>query len=289
MITTAAKWFFGLALVAFVLAVVYGYSTGGGRLGPLTAGYYGAVGDHLGYTLLVTLTLAGLLFGIVAVITRDADPRALAEVAGTDDAPAVVAPVYPSFSPLLGAFGAAFVALGLVISNVMFIVGAFLLVAVLVEWMVLDWSDHATGDAETNHLVRRRMMAPFEVPLAGFLVAAGSVIAFSRVLLTSSEHGAVWVAIAIAIVVLGTGILIATRPNISSSTIVGILTVLGLVVVVVGVASAARGEREIEEHPGQKAAAQEEHDVEGETPTGNTPLTPDGTKAVTTTTVQEEG
>ena len=55
MITTAAKWFFGLGLVSFVLAVVYGYSTGGNRLGPLTAGYYGGVGDHLGYTLLIWL------------------------------------------------------------------------------------------------------------------------------------------------------------------------------------------------------------------------------------------
>jgi hypothetical protein len=289
MITTAAKWFFGLALVAFVLAVVYGYSTGGNRLGPFTAGYYGGVGDHLGYTILVTLTLAGLLFGIIAVLTRDADATALAEVAGTEDAPAAVAPIYPSFSPLAGAFGATLVVLGLVISNVMFIVGAFLLVAVLVEWMVLDWSDHATGDPETNHLVRRRMMAPFEVPLAGFLVAAGSVIAFSRVLLTSSELGAVWVACGIAVVVLGTGILIATRPNLSSNTIVGILTVLGIAVVVIGVTSAARGERYIEEHPAEHAEEQEEHDVEGETPTGNTPLTPDGTKANTTTTTVQEG
>ena len=288
MITTAAKWFFGLALVAFVLALVYGYTTGGTRLGPFTAGYYGAVGDHLGYTLLITLTCAALLFGIIAVLTRDADARALAELVGAEDAPAAVAPVYASFSPLVGAFGVTLVALGLVISNVMFMVGAFLLVAVLVEWMVLDWSDHATGDPETNHLVRRRMMAPFEVPLAGFLVAAGSVIMFSRVLLTSSEHGAIWVAAGIAIVVLGTGILIASRPNLSSNAIVGILTVLGLAVVVIGVTSAARGERYIEKHEPEHAEEHEEHDVEGETPTGNEPLTPDGTKAnITTTTLQE--
>ena len=56
--------------------------------------------------------------------------------------------------------------------------------AVLVEWMVLAWSDRATGDPETNRLVRNRIMAPFEVPLAGFLVVAGSVVAFSRLLLT---------------------------------------------------------------------------------------------------------
>jgi len=289
MITTAAKWFFGLALVAFVLAVVYGYTTGGNRLGPLTAGYYGGVGDHLGYTLLLTLTLAGLLLGGVAVLTRDADPAALAELAGTDDPPAAVAPVYPSYSPLMGAFGVTLVTLGLVISNVLFMVGAFLLVAVLVEWMVLAWSDHATGDAETNHLVRRRMMAPFEVPLAGFLVAGGSVIAFSRVLLTSSELGAVWVACGIAVVVLCTGVLLATRPNLSSNVIAGLLTTLGIAVVVIGVASAARGERYIEEHQEEHVEEEAEHEEEGDEPTGNTPLTPQGTKSVTTTTVEEEG
>ncbi len=287
MITTAAKWFFGLGLVLFVLAVVYGYTTGGNRLGPLTAGYYGGVGDHLGYTLLITLTVAALLLGIVAVVTRDADPSALAGLVGSDEAPTAVAPAYPSYWPLLGAFGVTLVALGLVISNVLFMVGAFLLVAVLVEWTVLAWSDHATGDPETNHLIRRRMMAPFEVPLAGFLVAGGSVIAFSRVLLTSSQHGAVWVALGIAVVVSGVGILFASRPNLSPNLVAGVLTTLGIAVIVIGVTSAARGERFIEEHPAEEAEEQAEHDAEGDEPTGNTPLTPDGTKSVTTTTVAE--
>jgi hypothetical protein len=289
MITTAAKWFFGLALVSFVLAIVYGYSTGGTRLGPFTLGYYGGIGDHLGYTVLVTLTLAGLLFGLIAVVTRDADPAALAQIAGTEDAPAAVAPAYPSYWPLLGAFGVTLVALGLVISNVMFVVGAFLLIAVLVEWMVLAWSDHATGDPETNRLVRRRMMAPFEVPLAGFIVAAGSVIAISRVLLTASEVGAVGVACAVGLVVLGVGVLLAMRPNMSSNVVAGVLTTLGIAVVVIGVASAARGERFIEEHPAEHKAEEAEHNAEGDEPTGNTPLTPAGTKAVTTTTTEGEG
>ena len=285
MITTAAKWFFGLGLVSFVLAVVYGYSTGGNRLGPLTSGYYGGVGDHLGYTLLLTAAIAATLLGITAVVTRDADPRALAEVAGTEVAPAAVAPAYPSLWPLVGAFGAAMVVLGLVISNVMFVVAGFLLVAVLVEWMVLAWSDHATGDPETNHLIRRRIMAPFEVPLAGFLLAAGAVIAFSRILLTSSSLGAVWVACGIAVVILAVGALVALRPNLSHDTVVGILCVIALGVVVAGVASAARGERYIEPHEAEHQADEgEPGEDEGG---GNTVLTPEGTKSVTTTTAPE--
>ena len=61
MFTTGSKWFFGLGAVALVLAAAYGWSTGGDRLGPVTAGYWGAVGDHLGYTLLVSTGIAATL------------------------------------------------------------------------------------------------------------------------------------------------------------------------------------------------------------------------------------
>jgi hypothetical protein len=281
MITTAAKWFFGLALVSFVLASAYGWSTGGTRLGPVTLGYWGAVGDHLGYTLLVSIAAAGGVLGLVAVITRDANPAALAEVAGVEEPPEAVAPAHLSYWPAIGAFGAALVALGLVISNVLFGIGCLVLLAVLIEWMVLAWSDHATGDADTNQVVRRRLLAPFEVPLAGFLVAAGSVVAISRVLLTSSELGAVAVACVFGVIVLVLGTLIATRPSLPPNVVAGVLSVVAIAVIAIGVASAARGERFIEHH-------EEEHTEEGE-PEGNTPLTPEGTDANTTTTVAEEG
>ncbi len=291
MITTAAKWFFGLGFVAAALAVAYGYSTGGTRLGPFTAGYYGGVGDHLGYTVLVTVMLAADLLGLVAVLTRDANPSALAELAGTEEPPAAVAPAFPSHWPVVGAFGAALVALGLAISNVLFMIGAFVLLGVLVEWMVLAWSDRATGDPETNRLVRRRVMAPFEVPLAGFLIVAGAVVAISRVLLTSSAMGAVWVAVALGVVILALGALIATRPTLSPNVVAGLLTLAAVGVVVAGVASAARGERFIEHHGEEHVEEEsEEHGEEGGSQEeGNSPFTPEGTKAVTTTTAATEG
>ena len=170
----------------------------------------------------------------------------------------------------------------------MFMVGAFLLVAVLVEWMVLAWSDHATGDPETNHLIRRRMMAPFEVPLAGFLVAGGQrdrllpdpphLVGARRGLGGHRHRGRGARASASSF---------AARPNLSPNVVAGVLTTLGIAVVVIGVASAARGERFIEEHPAEHAEEEAEHDAEGDEPTGNTPLTPEGTKSVTTTTVAE--
>jgi hypothetical protein len=278
MFTTGSKWFLGLGAVAFVLAAAYGWSTGGNRLGPVTAGYWGGVGDHLGYTLLVSLGLAATFLGIVALLTRDASPSALAELAGTEEAPAASAPAHLAHWPVVGAFGAAIVVLGLAISNVLFIVGCFVLLGVLVEWMVLAWSDHATGDPETNHLLRARMMAPFEVPLAGFLVVAGTILAISRLLLTSSELGAVAVATVFGLLILGVGATIATRPRVSPNVVAGVLSLLAVGVVVVGVVSAARGERFIERHS-------EEHGDDGGTQ--NEPLVPEGTESNTTTTVAE--
>lgn len=280
MFTTGSKWFLGLGTVSFVLAAAYGWSTGGTRLGPVTAGYYGGVGDHLGYTLLVSTGLAAMFLGLVSLITRDANPSALAELAGTDEAPPALPPAHAAYWPIAGAFGAALVVLGLVISNVLFIIGFFVLLGVLIEWMVLAWSDRATGDPEVNRLVRARVMGPFEVPIAGFLVVAGAVVAFSRLLLTSSELGAVAVAIVLGIAILGVGTLIAAKPKLSPNIVAGVLALSALGIVAAGVLSAARGERLIERH----GEGHSEGEDEG---TGIEPNIPAGTNPNTTTTVAE--
>jgi hypothetical protein len=268
MFTTGSKWFLGLAAVSFVLAVVYGYGTGGDQLGPFTAGYWGGVGDHLGYTILVSTGIASMFLGLVSLATRDASPSALAELAGTETAPAALVPRQLSFWPLVGAFGAAMVVLGLVISNVLFITGAIVLIAVVVEWMVLDWSERATGDPEANRLIRARVIAPFEVPIAGFLIVAGAVVAFSRVLLTASTLGAIVAGVVLAVLILGIGTLLATKPRLSANVVAGVLVLCGLGVVIAGVTGAARGERVVEHHD-------EEHAEEGETEIG--PNIPAGT------------
>lgn len=280
MFTTGSKWFFGLGALALVLAAAYGSTTGGSGLGPVTAGYHGSVGDHLGYTLLLSIAVVSLVLGLLAVATRDADPVAQAQLAGTDTQPPPVTPVRGSHWPIVGAFGAGLVVLGLVISNVMFVVGLFVLLAVLVEWMVLAWSDRATGDPEANRVVRDRIMSPFEVPIAGFLVAAGTVLALSRLLLTSSELGAVWVATGLSVVILAVGALIATRPQLSPNVVAGVLALCAVGVVAAGVISAARGERLIEHH-------EPEHD-EGVSEQELDPYFPEGTNSDSAVIVVEE-
>jgi hypothetical protein len=294
MLTTGSKWFLGLGLVSFVLAAAYGWTTGGDGLGPITVGYYGGVGDHLGYAMLVSVGTCATFLGLLAVAIRDSDSSALAQVAGTETAPTLAPPAHLAYWPVVGAFGVALVVLGLVISNVLFCVGLIVLLAAGVEWMVLAWSDRATGDPDTNAQVRSRMMSPFEVPLASVLIGGGSIAALSRVFLTVSEHGAIVAATVAGVVVFAIGALLATRPKLSPNFVAGLLVVAALGVVGAGVVSAAHGEREMEK-PETKA----EPHVVTESKTGiHTPEASDnglhanipaGTEHASTTTTEAKG
>ena len=93
MFTTGSKFFFGLAGFGFVgrprlrrpppAATTSGMDT---VLGPLTLGYKGGVGDHVGYTSSWRCRRRRCFLGVRrSSAFRDADPEAVAQVAGTRD------------------------------------------------------------------------------------------------------------------------------------------------------------------------------------------------------------
>jgi hypothetical protein len=254
MITSGSKWFFGLGVVALVLAAAYGWTTGGNGLGPLSLGYKGAVGDHLGYSLLVSGALVSFFLGIVSTAVRDAEAEALAQVAGTETVPAVT-PAGTSYWPALAAFGAALVVIGLVSEAVVFVFGLIVLGIVIVEWTVQTWADHATGDPETNRQIRNRIMNPIEFPVAAALVLALVAICFSRVFLALSADATVLAGVVVIGVIVAGGFLVASRPRISSNVVIGVLVAAAVVVIALGVAGAVAGGREAEE-PAPEGAAQ---------------------------------
>lgn len=255
MVTTGSKWFFGLGLVTLVLAVAYGWTTGGSDLGPVTAGYKGGVGDHFGYGILLAAAAVSFFHGFVLTAWRDADPQAQAQVVHLDAVP-LVRPAGVSYWPAVSAFGVALVLVGLVSTPILFIFGLIVLGIVAVEWAVQTWSDHATGDPATNRRIRNRLMNPVEFPLAGALAVGVVVISFSRVFLAVSELDAVVVAGVLATVILLGGALLAARPTIGPNVIVGLLLVAAVVVIGLGVAGGIAGEREF--HPW--GTDEEEHD-----------------------------
>jgi hypothetical protein len=248
MITTGAKFYFGLAVIALVGAVAYSWSTHGGLTGGLTGGFYGGVGDHTGYVVLVGAATISLFVGGMVVAFRDADPEAQRAVAQVDELPETHSPRHSSYWPILGAVAAACVVLGLVSSSLLFLFGIVLGIVVLLEWMVASWADRATGDEDVNRRIRNRLMNPIEIPLFGAIGVAVLVLCVSRVLLAVSETGAPVVAITLAVVILGAASIYAVAPQ-AGRTLVAVLCLLGgLGVITGGIIGAAEGSRNYEKH-----------------------------------------
>jgi hypothetical protein len=259
MITTGTKWFFGLGFLTLAIAALYGWTTGGNGLGPLTAGYKGGVGDHLGYGILLTAAVVSLFQGVVLTAWRDADPRAQAQLVHLDTVPPV-RPAATSYWPPVAAFGAGLTVIGLVSDSLVFIAGLIVLGVVLVEWTVQTWADHATGDPAANRAIRNRLMNPIEFPVAGVLAVALIVLSFSRLFLAVSEHGAVWIAGILATVILILGAVFAARPRLSSNVVVGLLLIGAIAVLGIGIGAGVAGKREFHK------IGESEHEEEGARP-----------------------
>jgi len=244
MITTGTKWFAGLGVGLYVLAAAYGYSTGGVRLGPLSAGYYGAVGDHFGYGVLFAAAVLAFYQAFALTAWRDADPQAQAEVAGVAVAP-TVRPAGASYWPVVSAFGLGIGLIGLVSEPFLVVLGLVIVGIALIEWTVQTWADHATGDPAANRSIRNRIMNPIEVPVAGVLAVGLVIVSGSRVFLAVSELNAVVAAGVIGTLVLLAGAAVAARPRLSSNAIVALLLVGAVVAIGLGVAGGVAGERDI--------------------------------------------
>jgi multidrug transporter EmrE-like cation transporter len=248
MVTTGIKLYVGFFLAALTGAIVYGYTTGGSSVGPLTIGYKGAVGDHLGYGILLGFAVASLGLVVAHAAFRDADPAAAAQLLGLDAPPAPQRPVLPSLWPLLGGLGAGATLIGLVIGPVVFGIGLAILAATTVEWMMEAWADRATGDQTVNRELRDRIMRPLEVPALAAIGIAVIVLAASQILLASSKAAAVWVAIGIAGAIFIAAIVVSRMKRIPNGLVPAVLVVGIVGLIAGGIVAAAAGPREFHKH-----------------------------------------
>lgn len=265
MFKSASKFLFGLAGLAFLSAIVLGVATSDqgpidSILGPITMGYKGGVGDHVGYSILISLAVVSFFLGVFLASLRDADPEAEAQLVGLETVPEAPEPTTVNYWPVIGAFSAAAVVLGLAIGSEMVVVGAVGLVCCTVEWAARAWADRATGDAEVNQTIRNRLMNPIEIPVLAVLGIGGLVLAVSRILLALPKTGSYLAFAIIPTVMFIFGVLILMKPKMSQSAIAAILLVGGLAILAGGVAAAIAGEREHgggheEEHGGEEGLA----------------------------------
>ena len=190
MFTTGSKFYFGLAFAAVVAGIVYWFDT---NL------------EFFGVIVLLSLVAVAAFVGGVVIAFRDADVRApvveatsAADAEGTGRGPRVS----PSMWPLIGAFGAGLVVIGLVYDRRWFVGGLLVLVATTIEWVVQAWSDRASDDPEYNARIRGRLLHPLEFPILGALAVGLVIFGFSRVMLAIPKSAAVAVFIGLGAVVL---------------------------------------------------------------------------------------
>lgn len=254
MFKTGSKFFYGLAGFALVAAILYAGFTGGNKigvdtlLGPLTGGWKGYVGDHVGYAILVGLFFTSLVTGILLAAVRDGDAEALAQVVGLEEAPEAPAPVVPNYWPVVGAFSFACMVLGLAVGPGLFLLGIAGFIIVTIEWGIRAWSERATGDAEANQVLRNELMHPIEVPALAVIVVALIVLTVSRMMLALPKLGALVLFGAVPTLILIVGVLVVTRPRLSQSVIAAFLVIGALALLVGGTVAAIVGERDHEDH-----------------------------------------
>ncbi len=252
MLTPAFRFFGALATLGLVGALLQAFTSDqpfiDAVLGPLTLGWKGGVGNHLAYTVLVSLFVLAATLGGLFLAFRDADPEAEAEVLHTESVPLTRAPHGTNFLPLVATFGIGILVIGLVTNIYVILAGAAVLVMVLFVWALRAWAERATGDPEVNAEIYSRFIEPVRVPILSFLIVGGLAIAVSRVLLAVSETGAVAVFGVLGAAFLLGAVLVAARPQITKNAVTVILFIVAVLVIAAGIGAAVVGQREIEHH-----------------------------------------
>ena len=149
---------------------------------------------------------------------------------------------------MLAGVGVGFLAVGMAVSATIVGLGLVILAIVAFEWTMTAWADRATGDRATNEALRDQVMGPFEVPLLGLLGGAIFVFAASRIFLKYPGTGAVVFGAVVACVILGIGVLLATKPNLSKSAVMAAVVVPLFAVLIFGAYSAATTEHHGDHH-----------------------------------------
>lgn len=254
MFTTAFRFFTGLAIFSLVAAFVVGFTSETQSLmdrvlGPLSLGWKGSVGNHFAYALFVGLFVASAALAGLLVAFRDADPEAEAQVVHTESVPLTRAPAGVNYLPALGALAFVLLVIGVATDTgrLTFSAVAVLLV-VAFTWTVRTWAERATGDDHTNAELYHRFIDPFRVPVLSLLSIAIVAIGLSRVLLSVSKIGSVWVFGLAALVFFLVAVLLALKPS-SARWVTTVIVIVGaLAIIAAGIAGAVVGEREFEHH-----------------------------------------
>jgi plastocyanin len=104
--------------------------------------------------------------------------------------------------------------------------------------------------ADAPHHTRQSLVLPIAIPLGAMLVIGVVLFGFSRVLLSVSAHAATGVALVVALSIMGTATIVASRERLSNGGLFSMVgAVAGVAMLAGGIAIMAFGEGESEAQP----------------------------------------
>ncbi|MEO6126011.1 MAG: hypothetical protein ABIR32_20115 [Ilumatobacteraceae bacterium] len=231
MFTTGSKLLLGATVLSVFGTIVYGM----------------AIGGPLGTLGLVAVSIAFAFLAGINLWVRDSNVSAM-DTAGIETCAAANEPASASMWPVVAGFGAALVPVGLVAGFAITWMAVIVLLVVAVEWMVLSWSERASGDAEYNATIRRRIMHPMELPILGAVGLGAIIFAFSRIMLYKPGNAGMFIFAGVAAAVVLFGTLVATKRNVGKALVAALCSVGALAILGAGVATALDGAHPIEKH-----------------------------------------
>jgi plastocyanin len=265
---TAAKLYFGIAVVAVALAV----------------GYEIVTSDESGLALLLGIAAAAFLGGLAMTGSgiRDRAPRyAVVDGRAGEGAPALEMISVdrsllsrPSPWPILAAVAVGLLGIGLAIGTFMVIIGVVAGLLVAAGWLAQCWREDPSFTPRVRARVTNALVTPLGAPLVALLLVGVIVLSVSRVLLAVPKDASVAIAFALALILLVAFFLLASRPRMRRATLVFLSGFAAAAVVTAGSVSAANGYRTFEKH---------------ETGTAVTTVVAQGTKFLQTSVTVTEG
>lgn len=254
--TPGFKLFGGITVFSVVAAYLFAF---GGNLansdmglmdavlGPLSVGWKGGVGGHLGYSVLAGTTVGAGLWAALMLAFRDADSESQAQVSDVEPRALTAVPHGASYAPVALALGAVGLIIGLASSTVLTVVSIVVLVATAVVWTTRAWAARLSDNDAENFQKYETMMEPWRVPLVSVAAIAFVIVGLSRILLAVSKLEAVIVLAVVTTVFFIGAAVVAARPRMVRNSLAVLAIAAAVIVLAAAIYGLAVGEREFKD------------------------------------------
>jgi len=226
-----SKALFGMAGVTLAASILYG----------------GITQDGSAAAPLGVIAVGAFVLGVMVLLADpDKAPWYAPDAPLAEQSPVGGRPAAPSLWPFVGALALGILALGAATDGVVVLAAVVVMTIVALGWLVQHWVEDPTYTPGYGARVRDRLILPIGLPVAVVGLVAVIAISLSRVFLALPEDGTRAAALAVAVVILVSGFVVAASERMGLAAL-RLLCALALVCAVgAGAAGLVHGERKFE-------------------------------------------